>query len=221
MTEIIFKNRKINTAKLLSFGFNEQNGYYLYSVSLIDRQMTMNVVVSSDGKISTEVIDNELSEEYRLHLVPDASGSFVGQVKTQYEAILEEISAKCFDMDVFKSNQAKEVISYIRNKYGDEFEFLWQKFPDNAIVRRKDNQKWYAALLTVSRRKLGFDCDEKVEILDLRMKPDDIQRLVDGEKYLPGYHMNKKHWITVCFDGTVSMEEIYQRIDESYLLAVK
>ena len=38
--------------------------------------------------------------------------------------------------------------------YCDELEFLWQKFPDNAVWRRKDNKKWYGALLTVSKEKL-------------------------------------------------------------------
>lgn len=221
MAEIVIKNRKMNTEKLLSFGFTEHDRCYRYCVSLIGGQMTMNVVVHFDGKITTKVIDNEIGEEYTLHLVADAVGSFVGQVKTEYEEVLQEISAQCFDVDVFKSEQAKAVISYITDTYSDEFEFLWQKFPDNAVVRRKDNQKWYAALLTVSRRKLGFDSDEKVEILDLRMRFEDIQNSVDGIKYLSGYHMNKKHWITICLDGTVAFEDICQRIDESYLLAVK
>jgi len=88
-------------------------------------------------------------------------------------------------------------------------------------VRRSDNKKWYAVILTVSRRKLGFDSDEIVEILDLRMTPEDIKKSVDGIKLLPGYHMNKKHWITICFDGTFSLEDICSLIDNSYHLAVK
>ena len=113
------------------------------------------------------------------------------------------------------------IIEYVRKKYGDELEFLWEKFPDNAIWRRKDNKKWYGALLTVSKRKLGIDSDEIIEIIDLRMKPEDIEKRVDMKKYFPGYHMNKKHWITICLDKTVPYEEICSRIDESYVLAVK
>lgn len=37
-------------------------------------------------------------------------------------------------------------IEYVRKKYGDELEFLWTKFPDNAAWRRKDNRKWYGVL---------------------------------------------------------------------------
>jgi len=33
--------------------------------------------------------------------------------------------------------------------------------------------------------------------------------------------MNKKHWYTVCLDGSVNIGEILRRIDESYGLAFK
>ena len=221
MMEIIFKNRKLNIEKLLSFGFEETGSSYVYYTDLVDGQMRLTVKIDTDGKIDTEVIDNDSGDEYVLHRVEDVVGSFVGQVKNEYESVLEEISKQCFDSEIFKSKQAKEIISYVRNTYGDELKYLWQKFPDNAVVRRKDNKKWYAALLTVSRRKLGFDSDEKIEILDLRMTPEDIENTVDSTKILPGYHMNKKHWITICLDGSISLDEIYRKIDESYLLANK
>ena len=76
-------------------------------------------------------------------------------------------------------------------------------------------------LLTVSKRKLGINSDEVVEIIDLRIKPDEIENLIDNEKYYPGYHMNKKHWFTVILDGCVSIKDICSKIDESYRLAVK
>lgn len=219
MPEQIFKIRKPNIQKLLSFGFEQTGNKLVYVCNLLDEQFQLTVTVSQNEKVYTSVTDNISGEEYVLHRVPSAEGSFVGQVKTEYEAVLEEIASKCFEPDVFKSEQAKAVIAYIRETYGDELEFLWQKFPDNAVVRRKDNKKWYAAILTVSRRKLGFDSDEKVEILDLRMKPEDIEITVDGIKYLPGYHMNKKHWITICLDGTVNTYDIYIKIENSYKLA--
>ena len=37
----------------------------------------------------------------------------------------------------------------------------------------------------------------------------------------PGYHLSKKHWNTVTLDGTISDEEIYEMIDNSYALVVK
>ncbi len=95
------------------------------------------------------------------------------------------------------------------------------KHPDNAIWRRKDTRKWYGALLTVSKRKLGLEDDDMVEIVDLRIPPEELEALIDGQRYYPGYHMNKKHWFTMCLDGSVPIKEICRRIDESYRLAEK
>jgi len=36
----------------------------------------------------------------------------------------------------------------------------------------------------------------------------------------PGYHMNKRHWNTVEFDGSIPEDEILEMIEESYELAV-
>ncbi|MCM1183306.1 MAG: MmcQ/YjbR family DNA-binding protein [Roseburia sp.] len=221
MTEVTFKNRKLNKKKLLSFGFETAGNGYTYHTDLADAQLKLTVKIDHEEKIYTEVVDSSSKDEYVLHLVAGAAGPFVGQVKSEYETVLEEIAEKCFDTQIFKSRQAKEVIAYVRDTYGDEPEYLWRKFSDNAVVRRKDTQKWYAVLLTVSRRKLGFDSDETVEILDLRMIPEDIEKQTDGVKILPGYHMNKKHWVTICLDGSVPIDDICRRTDESYLLAIK
>ena len=86
-------------------------------------------------------------------------------------------------------------------------------------MRRKDSEKWFAVLLTVSRRKLGMDSDETVEIVDLRTQAENLSALVDGKKFFPGWHMNKKHWFTIILDGSVSFEEICRRIDKSWNLA--
>lgn len=36
----------------------------------------------------------------------------------------------------------------------------------------------------------------------------------------PGYHLNKRHWITVTLDGTIATEEVRDWIDDSYELVV-
>lgn len=220
MTEKVFKNRKLNIKKLLSFGFTKVDNKYIYHTDLLKGQLTLTVKIDGEGTISTRVVDHS-GDEYVLYRVAGAEGSFVGQVKSECKSVLKTIAEKCFDPDVFKSEQAKSVIVYMKDTYGDELEYLWQKFPDNAIVRRKDNQKWYAALLTVSQRKLGLDLGGTIEILDLRIKPEKMESTVDNIRFFPGYHMNKKHWITICLDGSVSNEVIYKKIDDSYHLAQK
>lgn len=69
---------------------------------------------------------------------------------------------------MFGSSGAKAVLSYAEKKYGNSAEYLWEKFPSNAILRRRDNAKWYAAILTVKAEKLGLTDDCMLEVIDLR-----------------------------------------------------
>lgn len=219
--DTLFKNRKVNPASLIPFGFIENESAYTYSTGLVGGQFEMTVTITKDGELSADVIDGVSKERYVLHRISSASGAFVGTIREEYERVLTAIVEACFEPDVFKSENARQVIQYAREKYQDELEFLWQRFSENAILRRKDNKKWYAALLVLQKKKLGLDEAGVVDIIDLRGKPDDISALVDGQKYFPGYHMNKKHWFTICLDGSVPVEEIYCRIDESFALAKK
>lgn len=120
---------------------------------------------------------------------------------------------------IFQSSDAKLVIDYIRETYGDELEFLWERSPSNAIWRNQQNRKWYGAMLTVHPSKLGLSGDETLEILDLRLQPEIVMEIIDGEKFFPGYHMNKQHWITVKLDGSLTPDELYRLIDNSYKLS--
>ena len=97
---------------------------------------------------------------------------------------------------------------------------MWKRSPDNAILRRRDTAKWYAAILTVAKSKLGLDSDDAAEIINLRVKPEKMGELLKNDNYYPGWHMNKKSWYTIILDGSVDTEEVYRRVDESYLLAI-
>lgn len=215
-----FNKRKVLPEKLAPFGFTADGDGYVYTQRIAGGQFAMEVRVTQAGKVLTEVTDTVTGEAYVLHLV-GAQGGFVGKVREDYEAVLAKIDAACFEADVFQSEMAHRVIAYARETYGDELEFLWEKFSDNAVFRRKDTGKWYGALLTVQRCKLGLEGQGTAEILDLRVQPGELASLIDCKKYFPGYHMNKKHWVTVCLDGTVPFAEIADRIDESYRLAKK
>jgi len=221
MSDAVFANKKINPQKLLGFGFVTEHGKYTFSKNIADGQLRMVVTILDDGTTIANVIDPSTDDEYVLHRTPEACGAFVGMVKNDYDTILREISYACFELDVFKSDYAQKVIQYAHDTYGDDLEFLWQPISYNAILRRKDSHKWYGALLIIPKNKLGINSNEIIDILDLRIKPDEIESVVDRKRYFPGYHMNKKSWITICLDGSVPIDEIFRRIDESYNLAVK
>lgn len=145
----------------------------------------------------------------------------MGKVRSEIRIVLTSISEECFEPAVFKTEQALLLTDYVRDTYGDELEFLWTKSPDNAVWRRKDNKKWYGAILTVSGNKLGLPTDEILEIIDLKLQKELMEATVDGKRYFPGWHMNKKNWYTIVLNNCVPTEEICHRIDESYRLAQK
>jgi predicted DNA-binding protein (MmcQ/YjbR family) len=45
-----------------------------------------------------------------------------------------------------------------------------------------------------------------------------IELREEYESVQPGYHMNKKHWITVTIDGSIPAKHISEWIDNSYNL---
>jgi len=221
VSDTLFANKKINPQKLLRFGFVTEHGRYTFSTDIADGQFRVVVTVLDDGTTTSKVVDPSTDDEYVLHRTPKACGAFVGMVKKDYDNVLREISDACFELDVFKSDYAQKVIQYAHDTYGDDLEFLWQPVSYNAIFRRKDSNKWCGALLIIPRSKLGINSDEIIDILDLRIQPENMDSIVDRKRYFPGYHMNKKHWITICLDGAVPMDEIFGRIDESHNLAAK
>lgn len=221
MEKAFFARKKLNADRLGAYGFVEAEDGYAYTADLLDGQFRMAISVTPDGQVSTQLIDAATGDEYTLHRMAGASGTFVGRVKEAYTELLQGIAEKCFEPDVFKCPQTQRVIEHIRETYGDEPEFLWQRFPDNAVFRRKDTGKWYAALLRLSGRKLGLPTDEIIEILDLRLAPEGMEATVDHVRFFPGYHMNKKHWYTICLNESVPADEICRRIAASYQLSAR
>ena len=213
------KDKKIDLKRLEKFGFELKDNSYYYHTSLLKNQFKMSVKINLDNSIFTEIIDVETNETYVLHLLEERRNGYIEKVYKTYSEVLEKIKKECFEDEIFKTDYTKEIVDYIKNKYGDELEFLWEKSPKNAVIRRKSTKKWYAVILTISKRKLNLDSDEAVEIINLHNSPEEIEKIIDNKRYFPAYHMNKKHWCTICLDGTVELEKIYKLIDMSYELA--
>ena len=73
--------------------------------------------------------------------------------------------------------------------------------------------------MDVPRARLGIAGSGVVDVLNI--KTGDVllsDLLIQQEGYLPGYHINNGGWISILLDGTVSMKEIRDLIDRSYLV---
>ena len=219
-TQNLLKFKKANAAKLESFGFKKDNEGYVFQTPILNGQMLLTIKYEN-GALQTEVFDLENDMPYTLYKIKGATGSFVGQVRQDCQDLLTKIANECFEREVFSSAQSKQIINYIDEKYGDQLEYLWEKFSNNAIWRRQDNKKWYAALIKIPKNKLGIDSNDEVEIIDLRADSATIKNLIDGKSFFQAYHMNKQHWITVTLDGSIQTELITKLIDQSFALAAK
>ncbi len=208
-----------NAEKLLSNGFELDGENFIRRQKILD-DFTLTIIIDAGGTVTTKIFDAD-GEPYTLHLVEGASGSFVGAVKAEHERVLSELAAQCFDAENFKFAQTLRLIDYIREKFSGEPEFLWEKYPNFAVFRRVENRKWYALIANIPKKYLKLGGAEEIEILNVRVEPEELDRIFDGEKYFRGYHMNKKSWLTVRLDETLTDEEIFSRLEKSYLLAGK
>ena len=116
----------------------------------------------------------------------------------------------------------EKVFKYAKEQYGTGPEYLWADLPSGAVLRHSgDNKKWYAVFLEVERAKLGLEGDGKIDVIDTKCDPLLIGSMILNDGFLPAYHMNKSHWITILLDGSVKMNDIEIMLDLSYDLTRK
>ena len=116
---------------------------------------------------------------------------------------------------VEKIVKTEEIFEYVQKQYGTVPEYLWSKSPDSVVLRHK-NGKWYAVFMTVEKSKLGLEGNELVDIMDVKCDPEMTSMIIQTYGFLPGYHMNKQHWITILLDGSVSEAKTLDFLDMSY-----
>lgn len=220
MRNIELRNRVINNNDLIKYGFEKQEEKFSYSKKIYNNQFEM-IVELKNNKMTSKLIDLMNEEEYVLVDVQESVGEFVGKVRQEYEGEIQKIIENCSSKEVFKNKQSKEIIEYIKQKYNDELEFLWEKFEDVAIWRNKQNEKWYGLIMKISEQKLGIESEKIIEVIDIRYQKEEVQNIVDNKKIFPGYHMNKKSWITIKLDNSIETDKIKELIDNSYNISLK
>ncbi len=103
----------------------------------------------------------------------------------------------------------QEIFDFVRKEYGTEPEYPW--FDRNAVLRRKDNDKWYGVILEVAGNKLGLPEKEFVDVLNVKSDPMLIASLRGQMGYFPAYHMNKEKWISILL-GQAELDESIQNL---------
>ena len=111
----------------------------------------------------------------------------------------------------------ENILQYVKRKYKTRPEYLWARYPTDAVLRRIDNRKWYAILMSVPRNRLGLDGNDVVDVLNIKTDAGLYDFLCGEPGFLRGYHMGGK-WISVLLDGTVATAQIFALLDNSYKL---
>lgn len=88
-------------------------------------------------------------------------------------------------------------LDYCHNKFGTSPDYPFDDDFETAVLRHADNRKWFALLMKVSRRKFGFDSDETVDAVNLKLPVEMFGSFGKADGVYPAYHMNKLHWISV------------------------
>ena len=91
----------------------------------------------------------------------------------------------------------QEFFAYCLDTYGTSPDYPFEEDFETAVLRHADTRKWYAIVMKVSRRKFGFDCDEIVDVVNLKLPTEMFGSFGADDGIYPAYHMNKLHWISV------------------------
>ena len=88
-------------------------------------------------------------------------------------------------------------LEYCLHTYSTSPDYPFDEDFETAVLRHAHNRKWYAIVMRVSRRKFGFDSDEVIDVVNLKLPTEMFGSFGATDGVYPAYHMNKLHWISV------------------------
>ena len=91
----------------------------------------------------------------------------------------------------------QQFLDYCLAAYGTAADYPFDEDFETAVLRHADSRKWYALVMRISRRKLGIDRDEAVDVVNLKLPLEMYGSFDAADGVYPAYHMNKVHWISV------------------------
>ena len=214
--EEIFKTYTLNKNKLIKYGFTKEKEVYKYSTNIMNDAFMVTITINQNSKVEGHIYDLDCESEYTNFRVENITGNFALTIKEKYQSLLQDIRNNCFDKTYFILNKTNRLAELIINKYKVTPEFLWKKYPTFGVFRNPVSKKWFAIIMNIDKSKIIPNQNGEIEILNLKL--DDINYLKQKGFY-PAYHMNKKSWVSIILDGTLSDEQIMHFVNISYNLS--
>ena len=218
--ENIFKRTNIDFSKLARFGFKKLDAVWIYEQTVMNDDFKAIIQISPKGAVTGKVYEIATEDEY-LPLRVETMEGFAQEVRTAYEQILTDIKAHCGHDNLFVHPQANRLTDWIEKTFGDKPQFPWDKFDGYGVFKNPDNNKWYAIIMNIDKKKLDKKKSGPVEIVNFKLAPETIQTLLKENGFFPAYHMNKKSWITVVLDDTVSDKVLFDLVQQSHAFTVR
>ena len=205
---------------MLSYGFVRQEKFYFYKENFHKNAFRAEIKLTVPGKVSGWVIDTRTGSEYTAVHVEDAIGSFVGTVRQQYKKILMDIRKTCFTKDPFLFPQSNRIAAALAQEYQEYPDYPFSDLPHYGVFRYPKNRKWYGLVMNIPKYRLLKDKkgpkDERVvEILNLKVEPEQVDKLLKTKGFYPCYHMNRANWITILLDESVPDKTILKLLQTS------
>ena len=212
----IFKRAMVDLTKLAGYGFEKSADKWIYRKIFMDGDFEAVVKIDKNGNIFGDVYETDSHDVYFPLRVESMEAGFVGEVRLEYEKILQDIRANCCLINYFVYPQANRLAQKIHEKYGNNPCFPWKKFNDYGVFRNPDNNKWYALIMNLDFAKIDKTRCGETEVVNLKLTENKILALIKRKGFYPAYHMNKKNWITIILDDSVADDLLFQLLDESH-----
>ena len=175
-------------------------------------------VVSAIKKQGLEIVAlDDVNERYQLFDIPTTSSSIA-------QALREEASELAFlwlhpeqsDIEEARQKWTKWMIENIVPYHGNPFEKT-----EAMGFMVEDKGKWYGLMMEVPLQKLGVPSKADALILNVKIHPEDKERLITTDGIYEAYHMNKKHWISIALNVCTDDALIKECICTSYKCVAK
>ena len=102
----------------------------------------------------------------------------------------------------------QEIFEYIKKQYPATPERITQNGKQITIFKNQRNNIPYA---------IFYQSDESVmSIMEVQAESDMISNYIEMYHLAPAKYMDKKHWLTVPLDGSVSDSKVLDLLDMSY-----
>ena len=112
----------------------------------------------------------------------------------------------------------QEFAEFVEDQYSIKFDYPFEDEPYLWVFRHEDNRKWFALIMPISKRKLGIDSDEYINVVNMKCAPEIIDDLWKENGVFPAYHMNKEHWISVLIESNIPDEMLLDLLETSHRL---